>query len=679
MNKKIKTLITSVVVAVMLPIMALGLPGKSTKIYRGNVAVTQPDEEEIEYFTGHGGKTVYNAPRVIRTLTPSGNLKTARYDINLISNTNDIGKEHKIIAKGAYLTVNNVIKEDIRQYTRLLFVKGPVTLNFSGKYLPNKTITKYDRYLVENGKVIYNIDYDVRTSKNYDKEVFNQNTQENLTTTISEPGMYSLFYGEEPKTGIYIYIYVVGENEDIDYTAPTKQIALPKMIKAKVNNKVYTAPSYIIGGENYLRLRDIAYMVNSTEKQFNVYYNDVLDIFLMDTFRTSALYNPIGGELKGIPANKKNAIPSKHNYTLDGSEINPSVYTIDGIDYLRLSDIADINDMGLTWDSKSNMAIINTEVSYNRKSNNNDNKNTGIVYGQIKSENKERFSGDNRYETAVAISKNGWEQSDNVVIANGENHQDALVGASFAHLKNAPILINPKDKLEINIKKEIERLCVKNVYIIGNDISTNVEDELKGVYNVERISGADYSNTAFKIGEEIKKEKEVDTIILASENSFTDALSIAPYSAKKSIPILFTSKNDISSDADIALNNWGIKNVIIVGGAGVITEEIENHIKEYGVAITRLSGTDRYDTALEVMKYFIPEDGYKNISIASGESYPDALTGAVLAAKKDTPLVLVSKNRVKSNMEEYLKQYTIDKAYLFGGVGVLNDRLVTNS
>lgn len=679
MNKKIKTLITSVVVAVMLPITALGLPGKSTKIYRGNVAVAQPDGKEIEYFTGHDGKAVYNAPRVIRTLTPNGNLKTARYDINLISNTSDIRKEQKIIAKGAYLTIDNVIKEDIRQYTRLLFVKGPVTLNFSGKYLPNKTITKYDRYLVENGKVIYNIDYDVRTSKNYDKEVFNQNTQENLTTTISEPGMYSLFYGGEPKTGIYIYIYIVGENEDIAYTSPTKQIALPKMIKVKVNNKIYTAPSYVIGGENYLRLRDIAYMVNSTEKQFNINYNDVLDMFLMDTFRTSALYNPIGGELKGISANKKNAIPSKHNYTLDGSEINPSVYTIDGVDYLRLSDIADINDMGLTWDSKSNMAIINTEVSYNRKSNNNDNKNTVTVYGQIKSENKERFSGDNRYETAVAISKNGWEQSDNVVIANGENYQDALVGASFAHLKNAPILINPKDKLEKNIKKEIERLCVKNVYIIGKDISTNIENELKGVYNVERISGTDYSNTAFKIGEEIKKEREVDTIILASENSFADALSIASYSAKKSIPILFTSKNNISSDADIALNNWGIKNVIIVGGTGVITEEIENHIKEYGVTTTRLSGTDRYDTALEVMKHFTPEDGYKNISIASGESYPDALTGAVLAAKKDIPLILVSKNRVKSNIEEYLKQYAIDKAYLFGGVGVLNDRLVTNS
>lgn len=49
------------------------------------------------------------------------------------------------------------------------------------------------------------------------------------------------------------------------------------------------------------------------------------------------------------------------------------------------------------------------------------------------------------------------------------------------------------------------------------------------------------------------------------------------------------------------------------------------------------------------------------------------MTGAVLAAKNNTPLVLVSKGRAKDSAAEYLNTNSIDKAYIFGGTGVVSD------
>lgn len=46
--------------------------------------------------------------------------------------------------------------------------------------------------------------------------------------------------------------------------------------------------------------------------------------------------------------------------------------------------------------------------------------------------------------------------------------------------------------------------------------------------------------------------------------------------------------------------------------------------------IKRIAGSDRYETSLEIAREF----NSKNIVIASGENFPDALSGALVAKKK---------------------------------------------
>ena len=216
----------------------------------------------------------------------------------------------------------------------------------------------------------------------------------------------------------------------------------------------------------------------------------------------------------------------------------------------------------------------------------------------------------------------------------------------------------------------------KTVYIIGNEdeISTKVESELSNKYNVIRVAGSDQFNTAVKIGEEVKKIKTFDTVALATQNDFPDALAITPFSAKNTMPILFSGKDKLRDDTRAALQAWGIKQVVIAGGNGVISQAVEAELKNMGLSITRLAGEDRYDTALAIAKHF-EDTPYTKITLATGLNYPDALTGAALAAKKGIPLLLVKKDDVKTNVKAFLDEHKLEQVYIFGGEGVIGKNI----
>ena len=92
-----------------------------------------------------------------------------------------------------------------------------------------------------------------------------------------------------------------------------------------------------------------------------------------------------------------------------------------------------------------------------------------------------RISDDNRYLTAIEISKKGWSKSDTIVLARGDNYADALAGVPYAHQLNAPILLTQTNDLYEETVAEIARLGANKVVILGGEsaISARVAGELK--------------------------------------------------------------------------------------------------------------------------------------------------------------------------------------------------------
>jgi putative cell wall-binding protein len=154
-----------------------------------------------------------------------------------------------------------------------------------------------------------------------------------------------------------------------------------------------------------------------------------------------------------------------------------------------------------------------------------------------------RLSGPGRYETAAAISTEGWTTSQYVVIATGENFPDALAGAPLAHAYGAPLLLVPSGSIPASVSAEITRLGATKAIILGGtgSVGTGVEYALRtrfgGEVNVRRISGAGRYETAAKIALEVRDRYQSlglplgERIVVATGASFPDAMAAASFAA----------------------------------------------------------------------------------------------------------------------------------------------------
>lgn len=231
----------------------------------------------------------------------------------------------------------------------------------------------------------------------------------------------------------------------------------------------------------------------------------------------------------------------------------------------------------------------------------------------------------------------------------------------------------------MNTENEIKRLTPNKVIILGGTgaISLEVENYLKttlGITTVERISGTTRYETATKIAQQIVTT-DSDTALIASGEDFPDALAVVSIAGQQQIPLLLTTKATLSADVKTFLqNNPQIKHFVISGGS--VSSTTENELKSYGT-VERITGLNRYETATNAADYFnINPD---TVSLTNGNDFPDALSGGVLTALLNGPVLLVTPStstpvEVQNYFEKH--QLDIDNMYVLGGTGAVTDATV---
>jgi putative cell wall-binding protein len=279
-----------------------------------------------------------------------------------------------------------------------------------------------------------------------------------------------------------------------------------------------------------------------------------------------------------------------------------------------------------------------------------------------------RLHGVDRYETATAISREGWESgADTVVIAFGHDFPDALAGTPLAYHLDAPLLLSYYDSLRDATKKEIARLGAKKAVLLGSSelIKPNVEDELRelGITTITRYGGADRFETAVKIAQQLPKK---DTAILAYGYNYPDALSIASYAAQNGYPIYLTRDTGVPPSTAKELENY--ENIIVVGDEELLPDSLLTSISPN--KLIRYGGATRFDTNAEIINGLY--DGIDHAYIARGFEFPDALAGAVLAAKQGVPILLSNDKDVPSSIRSTILKQKIDYFGFLGGQNALD-------
>lgn len=153
---------------------------------------------------------------------------------------------------------------------------------------------------------------------------------------------------------------VVPEPEPEVPVVVEKKLAYAARAKVTVNGKPVEFQTYTIDDYTYFKLRDIASAINGTSKQFMTFWDEgTQSIHLV----RRAPYTSTGSGAVGRYGDTI-ATTSTAKLYCDNQRKSVSAYTINDYTYYKLRDIAQLIDMGITWNESTFTIGIETGQSY---------------------------------------------------------------------------------------------------------------------------------------------------------------------------------------------------------------------------------------------------------------------------------------------------------------------------
>ena len=284
-----------------------------------------------------------------------------------------------------------------------------------------------------------------------------------------------------------------------------------------------------------------------------------------------------------------------------------------------------------------------------------------------------RLSGDDRIETALAASQDTYlregatrkdVKTQAVVLARSDGFADALAGTPLAHAVDGPLLLTGTAELDDRARFEIDRILDPGmtVYLLGGTaaLSSAIESELDGAgYDVQRVAGADRYATAVAVAQKLGSPR---TILLATGQNFPDGLSAGAAAARLDSAVLLTDGATMPAATAAYLSAHPSLPLFAIGGPAASAKP----------SAYPLVGADRYETAVKVAQFLfvgvVPVAG-----IASGENFPDALSGGANIARYEGPLLLTRRTTMPQVVIDHLRARVSFALQIYGGPAAIDD------
>lgn len=311
----------------------------------------------------------------------------------------------------------------------------------------------------------------------------------------------------------------------------------------------------------------------------------------------------------------------------------------------------------------------------------------------------DRLSGATRVETAVEISKiivPTTNSKTSVVVARKDLYPDALAGAVLARQLGTSVVLTDSASLDTATANEIKRVLADSgactVYVLGGTgaISASVATAIAALQTnitVTRVSGADRYATAVEIAKLATTTATCNRYLVVTGENFPDALAAAAaggrLGANNCIPVLLVKGDSVpDSVKSLILGGTRTCTITIIGGTGAVSQAVVNELAGLtSGSISRVSGADRYATAVEVAKAAslwnkaaTSTSAAQTWTIARGDDFADAVCGAALGR----PLLLTLSTALSTATSDYLGAIyptggTKSSAYVLGGTGAISD------
>lgn len=287
-----------------------------------------------------------------------------------------------------------------------------------------------------------------------------------------------------------------------------------------------------------------------------------------------------------------------------------------------------------------------------------------------------RVAGNNRYETAAALSREGWPAgADTVLLATGLNWPDALASAPLAGSLDAPLLLAADSELPGATALELARLAPDEIVVLGGEgaIPSEIASLAAGAAGIDssmvrRIAGDDRYETAALIAGEVGVGAD-GRVIVVNGGVAADAVSVAPWAGRNRVPVLLALPAGLPEAAERFRTDAGDawRSTIVVGG----TERIRDSLAYSLPSATRISGVNRYATNVAVLERL--DTGTTRYYVSNGEAPSDNLTSGALGAKTGRATLLVKPRTLDDRTRLFIEnnEWRISAWTMVGGEAIL--------
>jgi putative cell wall-binding protein len=162
-------------------------------------------------------------------------------------------------------------------------------------------------------------------------------------------------------------------------------------------------------------------------------------------------------------------------------------------------------------------------------------------------------------------------------------------------------------------------------------------------------------------------------VFLSSGETFPDALTGGPAAATQTAPVLLTRQNSLPAETDGELERLSPRRIYVLGGQGAVSEQVVAQASKHADSVVRLAGPNRYATGVEISRALWSSSDM--VYVASGATYPDALSGGALAARNNAPILLSDRMALPEEVKRELIRLRPTGVVLLGGTAALSKAL----
>ena len=188
-----------------------------------------------------------------------------------------------------------------------------------------------------------------------------------------------------------------------------------------------------------------------------------------------------------------------------------------------------------------------------------------------------------------------------------------------------------------------------------------------------RLAGANRYATAAALSQ--SRFSSAATVFVATGAAFPDALAGAPAAARANAPILLTARDALPAATANELARLRPSTVVVLGGPGAVGDAVVAQLRSYAPSVVRWSGANRFETAATISRNTFAA-GVPTAYVATGRSFPDALSGGGVAGRDGGPILLVERDSIPAATAAELARLRPGRIVVLGGPGPVSDGVV---